>query len=461
VVEEVIALTSSPVKLALLVFGRRGLPLMAWPRFDYKVEAKVAELLSSCDSWCEGNCTFTVKKWVNSSEDLEEVLKHRDEIEGVVIYIVTTSINYALFYDAVEKLGKPVLVLTEPYFSLVWPELADLMKRGYPITGVSASNSEDRLTGVRVLVTYLKLKRGVRVLVISTPEESTLETLHRSEIYVGDRVYLGEYFKRVRELLDPVFVEYTELLRELDSISDDRAKPLAEAILKNSYWVSGSISKEDVVKSVKLYYAVKRLVEKYGAEAVAFNCFTIMLRDINALPVTPCLAITLLNDEGIPAACEADLNSLVLQVAFTHIAKRPGWISDPIFDFSDSSVTYAHCTAPTKMNGFGERREQYALDTHDESGKPLVVRVKMTEGKKITVAQISPDFTKLYIAVVEIASSPVVDLACRTKIKVRVENAAMHMWNFKPPLHRVVAYGDWSRELSMLARYMGLEVVED
>jgi L-fucose isomerase-like protein len=434
---------------------------MAWPRFDYNVEVKVAEILSSCDSWCEGDCIFVVKKCVNSSKDLEEVLERGDEIEGVIVYIVTTSINYALFYDAVEKLGKPVLVLTEPYFSLVWPELADLMRRGYPVTGVSASNPEDRLRAVRVLVTYLKLKRRVRVLVISTPEESSLEALHRSEIYVGDRVYLGEYFKRVREFLDPVFVEYTELLHEFYSISDDQAEPLAEAILKGSYWVNNSIRKEDIVKSVKMYYAIKRLMEKYGAEAVAFNCFTIMLKDINALPATPCLAITLLNDEGVPAACEADLNSLVLQVAFTHIAKRPGWISDPVFDFSDSSITYAHCTAPTKMSGFGERGEQYVLDTHDESGKPLVVRVKMAENTKITITQISPDFTKLYISVAEIASSPVVDLACRTKIKVRVENVVTRMWNFKPPLHRVVAYGDWSRELAMLAKYMGLEVVED
>lgn len=449
----------NPVKLAMLVFARSGSPLMAWPRYDYNIEVKVNGIFSSCDSWCDGDCVFVTKKWVNSKEDLEGVLKARDEIDGAVVYIATTSINYALFYDVVEKLKKPLVALTEPHHSLVWPELADLMGKGYPVTGVSASDPRDRLMGVRVLVSYLKLRKKVRALIISTPEESTLETLHRSEIYIGDRVYLGRYYERVREFLDLVFVNYNELLGELSKVDDEQARSLADAIAVKSYWVNSDIGKEDLVKSVKLYYAVKNLLKKYGAEAVAFNCFTIMLKDINALPVTPCLAITLLNDEGIPAACEADLNSLILQVAFTYIAKRPGWISDPVFDFSDSSIVYAHCTAPTRMAGFRGEEDQYALDTHDESGKPLVVRVKMRVGEKITIAQISPDFAKLYISTAEIADTPVIDIGCRTKIKVYAKGVPEAMWYFKPPLHRVIVYGDWSKELEMLAKYMGLEVV--
>ena len=445
-------------RLALLFFGREGTPLMAWPLYNYDVERKINELMSECEAWCENECEFVIKKWIKTREDFEDVLSKSSEIDGLIIYVLTTSINYDLFYNVVRVLSKPTLVLTEPYHSLAWPEIAGLMREGYSVIGVSSSSREDRVRGVKVLHTYIKLRQRVKVLVITVPEEMSLESLHRHEIYSGDRVYSDSYYKRLREFMDLIFVDYAELMNTYSSISDDDARKVAVTLLKNSYWVREDIKTEDVVKALKIYIALKKLLNKYGAEALAINCFTIMLKDLNALPTTPCVAISLLNDEGIPAACEADLSSLLLQVIFKYLVKKPAWISDPVIDFSDNSVTYAHCTAPTKMKGFAEEPEPYALDTHDESGKPVVIRTKMSLGQVITVAQVSPDFSKLYLHVNKIVDTPVVDLACRTKIKTLVKNAREWLWEYKQPLHRVVVYGDWSYELSMLSKLMKLEI---
>lgn len=431
---------------------------MAWPLYNYDVGRKANELLGECDAWCENECEFTIKKWIKTRGDFEEVLSRSSEIDGLIIYVLTTSINYGLFYDVVRVLNKPTLVLTEPYHSLAWPEIAELMREGYPIISVSSSSREDRVRGVRVLRTYTMLKKRVRVLVVTVPEEMSLESLHRHEIYSGDRVYSDTYYARLREFMDLVFVDYAELVNTYLHVDDEDAKKVADEIFKNSCWVREGIELRDLLKAVKIYIALKKLLSKYGAEALAVNCFTIMLKDLNALPTTPCVAVSLLNDDGIPAACEADLSSLLLQIIFKFLAKRPAWISDPVIDFSDSSVTYAHCTAPTKMRGFTEKPEPYALDTHDESGKPVVVRTKMSLGQVITVSQVSPDFSKLYLHINKVADTPLIDLGCRTKLKTFVENVRGWLWDYKQPLHRVVAYGDWSYELSMLSRLMKLEI---
>lgn len=447
------------VHLALLIFGREGSPLMAWPIYNYDVRRKVEELIAESDRWCDHGCVFLIKKWVKSKEDLEEVLAKADVVEGVVIYILTTSINYNLLYESVRKLDKPTLVLTEPYYSLAWPEITELAREGRRLIGVSSSSSDDRLKGIRALRTYIMLKRKIRVLVITTPDERSLESLHRSEIYSGDRAYSGAYFSRLREFLDPVFVDYSELSNIYDSVRNEDAEALANEIIRKSYWIRDGISKADVIKAVKIYLALKELLRKYGAKALAVNCFTIMLKDLNAFPTTPCIAVSLLNDEGIPTACEADLNSLLLQVIFKYLAGRPAWISDPVIDFKDNSIIYAHCTAPTKMRGFEKDAEPYAIDTHDESGKPAVIRTKMRIGQVITVAQISSDFTKMYIHTNKVSDVPIVDLACRTKIKIISRKAREWMLNYNPPLHRVIAYDDWADELAMISKLMGLEVV--
>lgn len=452
---------SDRIRLVLLFFGREGTPLMAWPLHDYDVKRKIDELVGESDTWCEDECEFIIKKWVKAREDLEDILLRSSEIDGIVIYILTTSINYGLFYDTVRALGKPTLVLTEPYHSLAWPEISELMREGYPVVGVSSSDVKDRIRGVKTLYTYLKLRRKIRTLVITVPEELSLESLHRHEIYSGDRVYSEDYYARIREFLDLIFVSYEELINTYSGIGDEEAESIANDVLRNSYWVREGIDSKDLIKAIKIYLAFKKLLNKYSAEALAINCFTIMLKDLNALPATPCVAVSLLNNEGIPVACEADLSSLLIQVIFKYLAERPAWISDPVIDFRDSSVTYAHCTAPTKMKGFTEEAEPYALDTHDESGKPLVIRTKMSLGQAITVTQISPDFSKLYLHVNKIVDTPVVDLACRTKVKTLVKNVREWLWNYKQPLHRVIVYGDWSYELSMLSKLMKLEIQQE
>ncbi|RLF64021.1 MAG: hypothetical protein DRN30_05870, partial [Thermoplasmata archaeon] len=146
-----------------------------------------------------------------------------------------------------------------------------------------------------------------------------------------------------------------------------------------------------------------------------------------------------------------------MQIVFKHLAGKPSWIVDPVIDFKDNVIIHAHCTAPTKMKGYNKEPEPYAIDTHDESGKPATIRTKMSIGQEFTAAQISADFKRLIVHKGIIEDTPIVELACRTKVRTRVKNAKEYLWNYVPPLHRVLVYGDLTRDLEYLAKFLGLE----
>ena len=58
-------------------------------------------------------------------------------------------------------------------------------------------------------------------------------------------------------------------------------------------------SPEDMIKAMRLYRAIKRIVEEERLSAITLSCF----RLIDQTGTTGCLALALLNDEGIIAGC--------------------------------------------------------------------------------------------------------------------------------------------------------------
>ena len=57
---------------------------------------------------------------------------------------------------------------------------------------------------------------------------------------------------------------------------------------------------EEIEKALNVYGGCQRLIEKYKLDAITVRCFEL----INYVPTTGCLALAILNTEGIPAACE-------------------------------------------------------------------------------------------------------------------------------------------------------------
>jgi len=249
-----------------------------------------------------------------------------------------------------------------------------------------------------------------------------------------------------------------------EKVEDENAESATANLLRDAEWVVEP-SRDEIFKAAKLYLAMKRVIEEEKADArktkskvrevsITIDCLA-MLRD---LPTTPCVGFSLLNDEGICAACEADLNSLLTMLVFRYLGDVPSFITDPVIDSARNSVIHAHCVAPTRMDG--KNRGRFIIRNHSESRTGVSLQVKMKVGQEVTVAKFA-DLNRMLIHTGTIIGNPDVDRACRTKVEVSVKDAKKLLRTFSGGLHRVLACGNYVESILSLCRLLDIEVVSE
>ena len=71
-----------------------------------------------------------------------------------------------------------------------------------------------------------------------------------------------------------------------------------------------------------------------------------------------------MNDDAIPAACEADLGAVATHIIVQYLLDRPGFQQDPVAETMREAVIGAHCSCPTRLHGFGTDPEPYDIVHH-------------------------------------------------------------------------------------------------
>ncbi len=166
------------------------------------------------------------------------------------------------------------------------------------------------------------------------------------------------------------------------------------------------ISEKDFEKSLDIFCALKTIVEKYGLDGVTLRCFDLL----TALGNTGCMALAILNSQGIVATCEGDVPTLLSMC----IARRKYGISGFQANLSridGSKLLFAHCTVPLNMVS------EYSYDTHFESGIGVAVHGILPAGPA-KIFKLSPDCSEMFFEDVTILENQYNDCLCRTQILV-------------------------------------------
>ena len=195
---------------------------------------------------------------------------------------------------------------------------------------------------------------------------------------------------------------------------------LLSEIAKNEYpeneytraFKSKGYKPEEVEKALYVYGAIKRLCEKYQLSAVTVRCFDLL----DTVYTTGCLALSILNDEGICGGCESDVPSLLSMTILNAVTGEPVFLCNPSrFDTKAGTAVFAHCTIPTTM------LKDFCLNTHFESGIGVAVQGTFAESD-CTIFKCEGDLSRWHAQEGSIIPTTFSDMLCRTQIKLRLDD---------------------------------------
>lgn len=106
----------------------------------------------------------------------------------------------------------------------------------------------------------------------------------------------------------------------------------------------GNYPEEKLINISKLGIVVDKLIEEYSLNAVAVRCWDEFVTQYH---IAPCLVLSDLNERGIPAACELDINNAVMMYALCLASEEAVMLLDVNNNYGDCPTKNImfHCSA--------------------------------------------------------------------------------------------------------------------
>ena len=205
---------------------------------------------------------------------------------------------------------------------------------------------------------------------------------------------------------------------------------------------------EVLTGALAIYSGLKRLIERYKLSGFTLRCFDLIEEYKN----TACLALAILNDEGIIATCEGDVPSMLSMLIVKACTDKVSFQANPSrISFgdkeNDNEVLFAHCTLPLSM------ANKIEFMTHFESGLGIGIRGELSKGE-ITIFKLSRDLKNFLLINGQIKENLTLPNYCRTQILVKLEDEDLYpLINKNFGNHVIISYGDNSNEISNVLHF--------
>jgi hypothetical protein len=208
-------------------------------------------------------------------------------------------------------------------------------------------------------------------------------------------------------------------------------------------------TRQDIINGIKSYLVAAKILETEKADAITMDCLGALGDKGVSLP---CISWSRMNDDGIPSACEADTGALASHIIVQYLFDRPGFQQDPVADTSDDTIIGAHCSCPTRLNGFNNPPEPFEL-IHHHGNRDAVPRTFWKKGQRITCLDFLPQAeTKKDRSQLLVSTGTVIDNlsvppsgGCVVSVKVKMDGG-QEVLSF-PGFHQIFFYGDFKHEL--------------
>ena len=210
------------------------------------------------------------------------------------------------------------------------------------------------------------------------------------------------------------YLGYRELWKN-HTLSAGAKAELDEVICRFSCSLEGDRTTEDLSDAAIMYLALASICKEEHLDAVTVKCFDLL----SSCKTTACLALALLNDNGIIAGCEGDIPSICTMLAIYKALGRPSFMANPASIDSDNlSIDFAHCTIPTVMV------ESCTLPSHFESGIGIGINGEVPLGNYTLCKLSGKTLERSLICNGRLVKGEYLSNRCRTQVRFIFESKA-------------------------------------
>ncbi len=204
-------------------------------------------------------------------------------------------------------------------------------------------------------------------------------------------------------------IDLKELEESFAAIRPDETD-VARICDRTEGFLTGDRTREDLVDATRMYLAVKSLCTKYSLQALTLKCFGIL----GSCKTTACLALALLNEEGIVAGCEGDIPALWTMLYAKYALGQPAFMANPSSsNRRECTIDFAHCTVPLNMV------HGYRLPSHFESQSGIGIAGSVPSGRYRILKISGKTLDQYYETEGDIIMNTNVPQRCRTQIRFR------------------------------------------
>lgn len=427
------------------------------------------EILSDLKNRCDGVDFLGTSGPIKGEEATRKVKKDRAKLDGV-LYFGTPL-------DSMVSLGLPI-VAVHPWWGQ-WQE------GFHPFTGMKVVTSflpvipdvnrslfqsrlDDIASKIKIIRAVSRMD-GLKVLVVTDRPVLGAFEPSPSQFDSTREEYEQTFLRNMKNTFRTEFVNISEDDRiKAMKKTGDEAQAVAEKWIAECEAIKGTNDRE-ILKSARLYLALKQLMLDHGCSAVATEDYGVPTCDEDGFMPSQGLPSSQFCTDGVVATSETLMDSLLTQQVGLFITGSTGTNGDYIIDPPSGTAILGHCEGLFNPYGDGKRvpyvirnRPQVAFNTGG-----ACVQVKLPADETVTVAKLSMYRRKLSIFTGRTVSGDTLfpgwdDLLCRNKLAIKTDaqrlfdNVDWKTFGW----HKVVFYGDHRQQFKNLAKLIGFEAIE-
>ena len=207
-------------------------------------------------------------------------------------------------------------------------------------------------------------------------------------------------------------------------------------------------SNDDMLKAAKAYLAIRKICQEEHLTALTIRCFDI----VKVFKTTSCLALALLNDEGIVAGCEGDMQTLVTMILAQRLCGEKAFMANPSLLRDDSSML-AHCTLPLSMC------ENFTLRSHFESTIGVAIQGDLPCTDYTVLKWGGDELNRFFVAETQALPIDYNEHFCRTQILLNA-NLKSYLLRHSIGNHQVIIKGHHADKIRNFMRENGVKEIQ-